>query len=313
MKLAETRLADGRQLVLREAGVADAEALVTVITAAFGERPPVDPPPPALSETPASVTEALAHGFGVVAELAGAVVGTIIVRQDAQRAWITRVSVLPEFQRHGVASTMVEVVLELLAEWGSSSADLIAREEFPAVVAWWRRHGFQVVDAEGTRLHLARPIPICLEVPTAEAMQDLGRRLAPLLGPGDLIIASGDLGAGKTTFTQGLGAGLGVDGPVISPTFVLARIHPATEGVTLVHVDAYRLGSLDELEDLDLPVEESVTLVEWGRGVAEGLTTGRLELDIRRTTDPDDETRWVFLTPIGGRWEGARSALEGLA
>ena len=98
-----------------------------------------------------------------------------------------------------------------------------------------------------------------------------------LLRPGDLVIASGDLGAGKTTLTQGIGRGLGSAGPIISPTFVLSRVHPSATGrPTLVHVDAYRLSSPAELDDLDLEatVAESVTVVEWGQGIAEGLAAG---------------------------------------
>ena len=132
---------------------------------------------------------------------------------------------------------------------------------------------------------------------------------------GDVLIASGDLGAGKTTFAQGLGAGMGVAGAIISPTFVLSRVHPSVVGgPALVHVDAYRLGSFAELEDLDLEVslDESVTLVEWGAGIAEGLADDYLEIDIRRTLDPEDEVRWIFLTPIGERWTAAREALEAL-
>ncbi|MCW5954319.1 MAG: tRNA (adenosine(37)-N6)-threonylcarbamoyltransferase complex ATPase subunit type 1 TsaE, partial [Propionibacteriaceae bacterium] len=100
-----------------------------------------------------------------------------------------------------------------------------------------------------------------------------------------------------------------------SPTFVLARIHPNPSGPGLVHVDAYRLGSFAEVEDLDLEVSlaDSVTLVEWGTGVAEGLSDDRLEVDIRRSLDPEDETRWVFLTPIGPRWTSVRPELEVLA
>jgi tRNA threonylcarbamoyladenosine biosynthesis protein TsaE len=211
---------------------------------------------------------------------------------------------------------MVEVVLELLAGRGRPRADLIARAEFSQVVAWWHRHGFAVVDARGTSLHLSREIPVRVEVPTGGDMQALGRRLAGLLGAGDLLIASGDLGAGKTTLAQGIGAGLDVAGAIISPTFVLARIHPArAAGPALVHVDAYRLGSFAEVEDLDLEVSlaDSVTLVEWGTGLAEGLSDDRLEIDIRRSIDPDDETRWVFLTPIGRGWLDRRGQLEGLA
>ena len=316
MLLAEARIGDGRLVRFRQPGPDDAADLLAVITDAFSHRPAVDPPPPALSETEESIRAALARGFGVLAEVDGRAVGTLIVTIDADHAWITRVSVRPGLQRHGIASTMVEVALDLLAEQGVPTADLVAREEFPRVVAWWRRHGFTQVGAEGTRLHLSRAMPVCVEVPTAESMQGLGRSLAALVAPGDLLIASGDLGAGKTTLTQGLGAGLGVTGAIISPTFVLARIHPNPgAGPRLVHVDAYRLGSFAEVEDLDLEVSlaDSVTLVEWGTGVAEGLSDDRLEVDIRRSLDPADETRLVFLTPIGDRWTAARDELEALA
>lgn len=316
MLLAEARIDDGRLVRFLAPTETDAERLLAVIADAFGHRPPVDPPPPALSETTESIAAALARGFGVLAEVDGEAAGTLIVVEEGERAWISRVSVRPAYQRHGIASAMVEVALDLLAERGVPTADLYARAEFPQVVSWWRRHGFVQIDAEGTRLHLSRAMPVCIEAPTAEAMQQLGCGLAALVAPGDLLIASGDLGAGKTTFTQGLGAGMGVNGAVISPTFVLARIHPSPSGGPgLVHVDAYRLGSFAEVEDLDLEVSlaDSVTLVEWGTGVAEGLSDDRLEIDIRRSLDPEDETRWVFLTLIGPRWTAVRSELEALA
>ncbi|HET9169009.1 MAG TPA: tRNA (adenosine(37)-N6)-threonylcarbamoyltransferase complex ATPase subunit type 1 TsaE [Actinospica sp.] len=112
----------------------------------------------------------------------------------------------------------------------------------------------------------------------AEQTRAVGQAFAERLGPGDLVILSGELGAGKTTFTQGLAEGLGVRGPITSPTFVLARVHPSlVGGPALVHVDAYRLGSLAELDDLDLDasMDESVTVVEWGEGKAEVLAEGR--------------------------------------
>src|SRR5438094_5053580 len=101
-------------------------------------------------------------------------------------------------------------------------------------------------------------------------MRDLGRRLAALLRAGDLVILVGGLGAGKTTLAQGIGAGLGVRGPVLSPTFVIARVHRDGR-IPLVHVDAYRLGSVAEVDDLDLDatLDESATVVEWGAGVVE--------------------------------------------
>ena len=137
---------------------------------------------------------------------------------------------------------------------------------------------------------------------TDEAMRALGRDLAALARPGDLLILSGPLGAGKTTFTQGLGQGLNVRGSVTSPTFVISRIHPSLKnGPALVHVDAYRLGGPDEIDDIDLDMTltDSVTVVEWGEGVAEGLADDRLEIRIER--HPDD-TRTVHLRPVGPRW-----------
>lgn len=315
MLVAEARVDDGRLVQFLQPTTQDAPRMLAVIADAFGHRPVVDPPPPALSETVESIRSALDRGFGVLAEVDGEAVGTAIVILEPERAWITRVCVAPALQHHGIASTMVEVVLDLLAERGVPTADLIAREEFPQVVSWWRRHGFSQIDADGTRLHLSRAMPVCIEVPTPQRMQQLGRDLASVVAPGDLLIASGDLGAGKTTLTQGLGAGMGVAGAIISPTFVLARIHPNPDGGPgLVHVDAYRLGSFAELEDLDLEVSlaDSVTLVEWGAGIADGLSDSRLEIDIRRSLDPADDTRWVFLTPIGDRWADARPRLEAL-
>ncbi len=143
---------------------------------------------------------------------------------------------------------------------------------------------------------------------TAEDTRALAVRLATVLRSGDLLILSGDLGAGKTTFTQGLGAGLGVRGDVTSPTFVIARVHPSlSAGPALVHVDAYRLGDRLELDDLDLDtsLEEAVTVVEWGTGVAEELAEDRLEVEILRAhADEDGETRTVTLSALGPRWSG---------
>jgi tRNA threonylcarbamoyladenosine biosynthesis protein TsaE len=148
-----------------------------------------------------------------------------------------------------------------------------------------------------------------IEVATADGMQALGRRLAGLLRAGDLVVLSGPLGAGKTTLVQGIGAGLGVRGPVTSPTFVIARVHPALgAGPGLVHVDAYRLGSVAEVDDLDLDasLEDSVTVVEWGEGLVEGLAADRLEVTIAMPpAGASSEARSVGLTGIGGRWASA--------
>jgi tRNA threonylcarbamoyladenosine biosynthesis protein TsaE len=303
--LAESRLRDGRALSIVEASPDDAAVLRSVIVDAFSNRPVVKPTPAALSETDESVAEAISRGFAVLALVEGEPAGTIIVSLDRAEAGIHRVSVRPRFQRLGVASVMIEVVLQLLAEHQVKQVKLVAREEFPQVVAWWQRHGFTQYDKDTPNVYLARGVSQRVEIPTAEDMQEFGQRLAKQLRAGDLLIVSGDLGAGKTTLAQGVGVGLGVEGPVISPTFVLSRIHPAKDGGPgLLHVDAYRLGSWDELEDLDLQTDDVVTFVEWGAGIAEGLADQRLEIDIRRSLDPGDETRFVFLTPIGERWAG---------
>jgi tRNA threonylcarbamoyladenosine biosynthesis protein TsaE len=143
-------------------------------------------------------------------------------------------------------------------------------------------------------------------LPTVADTKALGRELAGLLRPGDLVVLVGPLGAGKTAFTQGIGAGLGVREPVTSPTFVIARVHTGGR-VPLVHVDAYRLGGVDEVDDLDLDaaVGDSVTVVEWGEGLVESLADNRLEVRIQRPAgddEDDDETRTVEVLGVGPRW-----------
>lgn len=148
-------------------------------------------------------------------------------------------------------------------------------------------------------------------VPTRDDMHALGERIAAVLRPGDLVVLGGGLGAGKTTLTQGIGAGLGVRGAITSPTFVIARVHPSlVGGPALVHVDAYRLGSLAEVDDLDLDasLETSVTVVEWGEDKVEELSEDRLVVTIERpvggapSTDDVDEPRTVTLHGVGERW-----------
>jgi len=163
---------------------------------------------------------------------------------------------------------------------------------------------------------------VTVELADAEATRAYGAALAGLLRPGDLVVLTGDLGAGKTTLTQGIGTGLHVRGAVASPTFVIARVHPplprpdGPPGPALVHVDAYRLGSLDEVDalDLDASLDESVTVVEWGEGLVEALAADRLEVALRRPrgtgdgapgTDDEDASagvRTVTVRARGDRW-----------
>ncbi|MEV5413862.1 tRNA (adenosine(37)-N6)-threonylcarbamoyltransferase complex ATPase subunit type 1 TsaE [Thermopolyspora sp. NPDC052614] len=137
-------------------------------------------------------------------------------------------------------------------------------------------------------------------------MRELGAELATRLRPGDLVVLSGPLGAGKTTLVQGIAEGLKVRGPITSPTFVIARVHPSLcDGPDLVHVDAYRLGGRLEVDDLDLDasLEESVTVVEWGEDLVEALNEDRLEIDIAPGESGDE--RLVTITGVGPRWSRA--------
>ena len=143
----------------------------------------------------------------------------------------------------------------------------------------------------------------------AEAMHQFGVKLANQLKAGDLIVLVGPLGAGKTTLTRGIGEGLKAIGNVSSPTFVIARTHKreATD-VPMVHVDAYRLGSAAELDDLDIDFANSIVLVEWGKGLLDGISENWLEIEISReqvATEPgsDTETRELTITAFGERWQ----------
>jgi tRNA threonylcarbamoyladenosine biosynthesis protein TsaE len=150
-----------------------------------------------------------------------------------------------------------------------------------------------------------------MRLSTVDDTRDFGRRLADLLRPGDLVILSGPLGAGKTALAQGIGVGLGVAEPVTSPTFVIARVHHGGR-VPLVHVDAYRLGAVAdpraEVDDLDLDasVDDSVTLVEWGEGMVEQLADAHLEVRLERR---EDDSREVALRSSGGDWADRVAAL----
>ena len=140
-----------------------------------------------------------------------------------------------------------------------------------------------------------------LMIDSPEQMEVLGEKLAKLLKIGDLVLLSGALGAGKTTLTRGLGKALSAEGTIQSPTFVLARTHKIPSG-KLVHVDAYRLASAIELDDLDIDFENSIVVVEWARDFLEGYADNYLRLDIDRNSE--DETRVVEVQALGPRWLG---------
>ena len=140
-----------------------------------------------------------------------------------------------------------------------------------------------------------------ISIATAGEMHQLGEKLSTHLRAGDLVLVNGPLGAGKTVLAQGVGAGLGISG-ITSPTFVISRVHKAA--VPFIHVDAYRLVDSENpnlyLDDLDLDIAGSITLIEWGGAESARLSEDRLEI----TIDRSDDVRKVEITAVGTRWAG---------
>lgn len=308
-----TQAPDTGRLRIDRVGPESAADVLQIVLAAFSARPPLDPPADALGENEARLAQQLVAYGGLLARQDGEPVGTLVMDPVGSTLYIRRFSVLPAYQEHGIAHAMVAAVAELAAD-DFEDLTVVARLELPRNIRFWERQGFREIARTPPTVEMRRPLRThVVDVPTAEAMRSLGERLATLLRPGDLVVLSGELGAGKTTFTQGLGTGLGVRGAVTSPTFVIARVHPSLgEGPALVHVDAYRLGSIEELDDLDLDtdLDDAVTVVEWGEGLAEGLSESRLEVAIVRAlgagevdpTDGSQDPRRVEITPVGPRW-----------
>lgn len=287
---------------IQEVGAERAGEVLAVIHASFADRPVLDPPATALEETTESVAAALEKDGGLLAIRDDEPVGTLLFASQGPLLGLRRVGVLPSARRHGTASLLAERAESVARQRGCRGLALEARVELPATVRFWEGHGYTEVGRDGPRLRLQRLLPVTMKLPTAEETRDAGRRLGAVLHAGDVVILSGDLGAGKTTFTQGLGDGLGVRGPVTSPTFVIARVHPSTiGGPELVHVDAYRLDDAAELDDLDLDtdLDLAVTVVEWGSGLAEALAGDRLDISLTRAAD---DVRTLKATARGGRW-----------
>ncbi len=294
---------------IRPIGPDDAAVLLDAIRPAFEARPPLDPPAATLTETAESLARLLAHRGGLLARLDGEPVGGLVLDPVGTSMYVRRFGVRPDVQGHGIAARLIAAAVE--AADGFDDLTVVARLELPETVGFWVRRGFREVRRDEPNVELRRPLNTFLfDVPDADTMRELGRTLAGQLRAGDLVVLSGELGAGKTTLTQGLGAGLEVRGDITSPTFVIARVHPSlVGGPALVHVDAYRLGGIDELDDLDLDtsLDDAVTVVEWGEGIAEGLSESRLELRVIRALaqsgDPDDhDPRRVLMMPVGPRW-----------
>jgi tRNA threonylcarbamoyladenosine biosynthesis protein TsaE len=300
---------------IRRVGPEAADELYAVVHEAFAGRPPLDPPSDALAETPETIGKALAAQGGLLAVIGGRPVGGLVLDDLGELLALRRFGVVPDAQHHGVAHDLIHEALAVAHEGGFDGLAVLAREEIPRNVGFWASNGFTEVGRRKPYIEMVRPLPRRHAVVDADEMRALGARLAGLLRAGDVLVLSGELGAGKTTFTQGLGAGLQVRGDITSPTFVIARVHPSlVDGPALVHVDAYRLGGTAELDDLDLDtaLDEAVTVVEWGTGVAEALSEDRLEVRIHRATGTaaedlgEDDVRTVDVVPVGARWLGIR-------
>lgn len=279
-----------------------AEDVLTVVYEAFANRLALDPPATALQETVETIRAALDAHSGLLVEHDGSPVGALLFEPRGRLLGLRRVGVLAQVRGLGVAAQMASRAREIAQELGFTGLELEARVELPGTINFWRNLGYVESERNGNRLTMLRMLPITHDLANPEETRAIGEHLAERLGPGDLVILTGDLGAGKTTLTQGIGTGLGVRGPITSPTFVIARVHPSlSDGPHLVHVDAYRLGGVAELDDLDLDtdVDEAVTVVEWGEGLAESLSVDRLELSLKRTID---DRRTLTLTPVGPRW-----------
>jgi len=308
---------------VEEASVDDAAAICEVIHTAFAARPRLDPPTRALDESIASVAAAIERGGALLCRVGGIPAGALLFADEGDGALrLHRVSVLPHFQFRGVASAVVGVAEEVAANRRCDDVVLQARGELPATAAFWMRRGYVEVARDGPYMTLAKALPVELVTRSADDSRAVGESIAGLAQPGDVVLLTGDLGAGKTTLTQGIATGLGVRGHATSPTFVISRVHPSlVGGPALVHVDAYRLGDTLELDDLDLDaaLEESVTVVEWGEGIAEGLSKNLLRVRIARLRGGDDvpttpgvefelgpaDLRVISITPTGARWVGA--------
>lgn len=306
------------ELDVSPATLGDAETIAEVIHRSFESRPVLDPPSSALSETAESVARSIERAGGLLATRRGKPMGAILFDESRPgQLGLTRVSVHPQGRDRGVASAMVGVAEDIAEERSKDGIWLHVREELPENFRFWSHRLYLPNRQVGPTIEMGKTLWLARETPDVDALHIVARRVAGLLRPGDVLLLTGDLGAGKTTFTQGLGEALGVRGPITSPTFVIARSHPSlSDGPALIHVDAYRLGDAAELDDIDLDAttQDSVTVIEWGEGKAEQLSDSYLYLKIEARsvfdTDPlgtacgqeSDEMRVVTIRPRGQRW-----------
>ena len=265
---------------------------------AFDGQEVLAPPSGALSENADTVASDFAAGGGLLLrDDDGRLIATGRVRPLGPAWVLRRCAVDPAYRRRGWGRRLVDEASAWAAQEGALRVHVGVRDALAGSRAFWEGQGFTVLAHHGFWTELVRGVTLSLDGP--EQTHELGRRLAADLLPGDLVVLGGPLGAGKTTLTQGIGDGLAIRGPVTSPTFVLARVHPGR--VPLVHVDAYRLrdaGGRLELDDLDLDASlaDSVTVV------GKRFFGGRIRQCKERLERPAENTRTARVTPVGPRW-----------
>lgn len=269
---------------------------------AFAGQDCLSPPSGALSESLETLRADFAREGGLLLrDDDGRLLASCRVRRLGSAWVVRRCAVEPACRGTGLGRRLVDEAHAWATQEGALRTHVGVRNALTGSQAFWRSLGYlPLLEHGGFWTELVRPLPLVLM--GEAATQELGTRLAAELTPGDLLVLTGPLGAGKTALVKGIAAGLGVQGAVTSPTFVLARMHRGP--LPLVHVDAYRLrdaGGRLELDDLDLDtsLEQSVTVVEWGEGLVERLAESRLDVRLER---PTEEARTALVQPVGPRW-----------
>lgn len=308
---------------VRAARVADAGQVHQLTRAAFTPQAGLQPVPGALGEGVDDVAADLAAQGGLVAVSGdGQLAGALRWREDPPLRWVRRVAVAPRFSRRGVGRALLGAAAAAATGAGATALRAGVRRELPGNLDFYHGLGFHRVAENPRGLVLGRPLSRPVDHP--EELRALGRRLAALLVAGDVLVAAGELGSGKTVLAQGIAAGLGVSDPVTSPTFVLVRQHRGTR-LDFLHADVYRLGGAAEIDDLDLDTDllTAALYVEWGAGLAEQLADGHLRIELHRVDPapgteprggaavaPEEGRRWVRLTGHGEAWRERQDRID---